>query len=249
MLTRERSPKKWIRTRHGVRPLVLAGSALLAAFIAESALGLQSVTQSPPEPAASMASGGYVFDQITVEAQMDPITGEEIEGRARIEFGLLWEGSFPGARVCMWRVFDPSGRTIGTASFPIASMDPDVGRVHTDVDVSGDAYSANVICTGPRIDNVSGQLAIRSISLESPSAVVNHSFDVIVDYEWIGGGYPTPQSCTVEVLDQRGVTLLTRPLGLHSLDEAEDGLRVPFRAAESVAKGADSAEMTCEPIR
>jgi hypothetical protein len=183
----------------------------LAVFAAAAILAWSALRPREGRAPLGGSTPTYLVEDVRVEGpSRDPITGEAVEDTVDVSFRVRWSGDvFPGVHACTWTLLGHDGAVVGAATVEILSTSPLSEPSTLRVSVIGPAETATAACDPERLDVVLSYDVVDAQVLPTPgpSAVVRWTV------RWPGqlgeGVRPSPDACTVTVLDDAGETLGT----------------------------------------
>lgn len=217
-----------------------------------------NLVHGQPRPISGMAfeaaplsseSGGYLFEDIQVANQPDPLTGAPLPGHARVTYRASWSnGEFPGEHTCTWQVLDDSETVIGENIGSFTSLEEvSSDFVHVDVNVEGVPASARISCEEERLDSAGGRFAISDVRVKNPETP-RLAWQVLFTYAWRGGGNPAAQSCNIRVYDSTGSFLFEQVTNFVTGSRGPRGGRFMLQPPDDVKADPGSVEVACRPF-
>lgn len=199
-----------------------------------------------------IADGGgsnYQVSVIETEVEADPVTGNEILGKARIWHRVNWTSdTFPGWHRCTTTVFGTDGSVVGRDSGLLSSL-ADGNVASGVVSVSASPSSAEIVCDPERLDvGEPYAYAFRNVHVRSvlPLTV---GFEAV----WLGPAHPGVVACDVEVYGSGGDILGRTRTNLSAGTVSTGPIEIDFAPDEvqgdvySADAGDLTARFECQP--
>lgn len=212
------APDRWAEIEEGASPQppprrqpsgrrAVAAAVAFAVFAASAILVWAAFRPADTQTAGDDGAANYVLEDVRVDGpfayrQEGGVIGE---GYVDVGFVVTWGGDvFPGVHSCTWTVYDAEGSVIGRATDEVVALSPSNVRTTQRVEVREEPVTAEAACAPDRIDTVlSYDVAdARVLSLLGSTATVR--WDVRWPDMMVEGDWPSPNDCTVTVLDPSG---------------------------------------------
>jgi hypothetical protein len=192
--------------RRARRQRVAAASVAAAVFVLGGVLVVRAFSPSGGTATGDRDYGTLVLSDFTVGPALDPQTGEEVPGRALVEYRVTWSTpEYPGDHRCRLTVFDATGAEVGSAAFEQGAMMP---RTHSsfEVEVDGAAATATGSCEPERLDTpiayvISDPTVVPPLHADAGMAV---AFRVAWPDGLSESEYPSTNACSIEVFAPSG---------------------------------------------